>query len=190
LIDFFALTEMPTTKTITLYKFDELSDKAKEKAIERLWDLNVDHEWWDCIYEDAATIGLEITEFDTYRRTIDGKLTEDLPDCCKAIRRNHGKGCETFSTARQYLSEYFAAFKAWLPEQDKEGWEHWKPKDWLWDFDNSEESEEITNDFRKALIEDYLVMLSSEYDYQTSEEQIIESIRANDYDFTEDGRLG
>jgi hypothetical protein len=32
-------------------------------------------------------------------------------------------------------------------------------------------------------------MLSKEYDYQTSEEAIIETIKANDYDFTENGNL-
>lgn len=55
------------TKTINLYEFDELSEDAKEKALQNLWDINVDHEWWDYIYEDAERIGLKITGFDIDR---------------------------------------------------------------------------------------------------------------------------
>ena len=32
-------------------------------------------------------------------------------------------------------------------------------------------------------------MLRNEYEYLTSEEAVIESIRANEYEFTEDGKL-
>ena len=28
-----------------VYPFDELSEDVKEKAIEKLYDINVDHEW-------------------------------------------------------------------------------------------------------------------------------------------------
>lgn len=51
------------TKTITLYSFDELSDDAKEKAIDKLYNLNVDYEWWDSTFDDAKRIGLEIRGF-------------------------------------------------------------------------------------------------------------------------------
>ena len=183
---------MPTTKTITLYTFDELSEKAQEKAIERLSDINVDHDWWDCTYEDAATIGLSIEGFDVYHNGIDGKLTESLLDCCKLIRKHHGEGCETFKTAAVYLDNYIQAFKAWLPLQDHGDDEYctgWKNVDWLEDFEGREEADEVTREFTKELLEDYLSMLRREYDYQTGMEQIVETIRANEYTFTEDGRL-
>ena len=32
------------TKTYIVYTFDELSDDAKEKAIQNLYDINVDHD--------------------------------------------------------------------------------------------------------------------------------------------------
>lgn len=35
---------------------------------------------------------------------------------------------------------------------------------------------------------DYLQQLEREYDYQNADEQIDESIRCNEYEFTEDGR--
>lgn len=187
---------MPITRTTveTLYTFDELSDAAKEKAVEKLYDLNVDYDWWDFVYQDAATIGVEIEGFDIgYRNKIDGKLTESLLDCCKLIRKHHGKGCETFKTAAEYLDTYIQVFKVWLDaktDDDKESWElEWSNKDWLAEFESEEEAEEVTNDFRKAILEDYLSMLRKEYDYKTSEEAIIESIQANEYMFTDDGSL-
>ena len=45
------------------------------------------------------------------------------------------------------------------------------------------------NDFEYALLQDYLSLLSEEYDYLTSKQAIIETIEANEYDFTEDGKL-
>lgn len=43
--------------------------------------------------------------------------------------------------------------------------------------------------FARALSEEYLSILRQEYDYQTSEEAIKGTIEANDYDFTEDGKI-
>ena len=40
---------------------EKLSDKAKQKAIEKFYDINVDYDWWDSVYEDAKNIGLKIT---------------------------------------------------------------------------------------------------------------------------------
>ena len=179
---------MPTTVQITVYNFDELSQKAQEKVIERLWDFNVDHDWWDSIYEDAKEIGLEITEFDTYRKTISGKLNEFLLDSCKAVRKNHSVNCDTFKTAKNYLLVYITVFNKWRRVEENE-YDHWKWVDWLAEFKYSGEAQEIEDNYRKALLEDYLSILYKEYDYQTSREQIIESIRANDYNFTLDGSI-
>ena len=108
---------MPRTETVVraLFKFEELSEEAQDKALEINWDWNVDCDWWEYIYDDAATIGLAIEEFDLGNsKKINGKLTEDLLDCCKLIRKNHGKDCETFKTAETWLYGYTEAFRKWL----------------------------------------------------------------------------
>lgn len=57
---------MPEQMTITVYKFDELEGRAKEKAAETLRDWATDHEWWDAVYaiakEDGAKRGFEIED--------------------------------------------------------------------------------------------------------------------------------
>lgn len=177
----------------TLYTIDELDGSARDKALSHLWDLNIDYDWWEHIYEDAATIGLQITAFDLgSRKSIAGKLTESLRDCCALIRKHHGEECHTFKTARQYLKGYARALEVWRAcelETCPEGYEEFSPSDWLGEFDSTYEYKDIEEEFKKALLQDYLSMLQDEHDYQTSEEQILESVRANEYLFTEDGEL-
>jgi hypothetical protein len=176
---------MPTTKTITLYKFDELSEEAQANALSKLWNLNVDYEWWDSAYEEAKTIGLKIEGFHIDHKIIKGTLNEDLLDCCRLIRHNHGKECDTFKTAHHYRREYIRAFVKWRADNKKE----WKPADWFYEFGYTDEAQEITDEFRKALLQDYLIMLDKEYDYLTSKEAILQSIEANEYLFHENGTL-
>ena len=150
------------------YTFDELTEEAQYKAIEHLSDINVDYEWWDSIEDDAEQIGLSIIEFNTYHRTVKGKLLNDAIDVAEAIIRNHGEDCDTYKLAKQYIEDYEA-----LP-QDEDGWR---------------DSEEIDEEFEYALSQEYLSMLIKDYEYLTSREAIIETIVANDYSFTEDGKL-
>jgi hypothetical protein len=183
---------MPITRIITLYRFDELSEEAQEAALSNLHDVNVHHNWRDSMYEDAKLIGLEIKEFDIERRTIKGELNEYLLDVCKSIRKNHGKGCRTFQAATAYHKQYIAAFIEWYGIQTQQvdpSASHWKPKDWLANFKLEDEAQEIEADFAKKLLEDYLLIWRNEYEYQTSREQVVETIKANDYLFTKLGKL-
>lgn len=43
--------------------------------------------------------------------------------------------------------------------------------------------------FTKDLLEEYLTMLRDEHEYRLSDEAIIETIEANEYEFYEDGRM-
>jgi hypothetical protein len=54
---------MPQTRTYQAYKFDELSDRAKERARDWWRQGGFDHEWWDSTYEDAQQC-LELVGFD------------------------------------------------------------------------------------------------------------------------------
>jgi hypothetical protein len=152
------------TKTFTVYSFDELSEEGKEKAISKLYDLNVDHEWWSFTYDDAKEIGLKITGFDIDRnRNATGHFIMSAEDVARAIMRNHGEYCCTTQTAKKYLPNLLN--------------------------DESEEYEDNAHEFLQDLLEDYAILLQQEYEYLTSEESIKESIRANEYEFTEDGEI-
>lgn len=156
--------------TIKLYKYEELTEKAKQKAIENLWDINVDYEWWDSVYEDAANIGLKITSFDIGRsNSIEGEFEESPGYVITKILSEHGEGTETYKTALRY--------------RDTE----WEFVDEDGDYDG--ENEDAISEFLHDLLEDYLVMLRNEYEYLTTKEAIEETIIANEYEFTEDGKL-
>jgi len=51
---------MRTIRT-KVYQFSELSEQAKQKAIEWGYDLNVSYGWWESVYEDAEQIGLQFS---------------------------------------------------------------------------------------------------------------------------------
>lgn len=166
----------------TVYNFDELSDKAKEKAIQELYDCNVDSEWWNCTYEDAENIGLKITSFDIDRASyVKGNFIESAEETAEKIIKEHGESCETYKTASNYLKD-----RAELVKKYSDGINFDKvSEDNEYDFDN--ECDDLDAEFLKSLCEDYRIILSKEYDYLTSEEAIIETIKANDWTFTKDG---
>ena len=182
---------MPITRTVTLYEFDELSEEAQEAALCSLCEINVDHCWLDHIDCDAHDVGVKIEQFDIDHGTIKGRLNEYPVNVFKLIRKNHGKSCSTFKTARSWLKEYCKVFKEWREEVERspDDFADWSPKDWREEFDRTDEAGEIENDFLYDLLEDYRLMLKREYEYQTSEEQVAESIRANGYLFNELGKI-
>jgi hypothetical protein len=51
------LRTMPRVMETKVFKFEELSDKAKEKAREWFREGALDHDWWDTEYDEAASIG-------------------------------------------------------------------------------------------------------------------------------------
>ena len=171
-------------KTINLYKFSELSEDSKQKAIERFSDTNLCYDWWDYTYEDAETVGLKITGFDIGRASYCNMETiKDYREISTLIQLYHGEDCETYKTAKQFDTDYNELVKKYsdgvnicFVTEDNED-----------DFDF--DALELEREFLYSISEDYRVILSNEYEYLTSEKAIIESIEANEYEFTEDGIL-
>lgn len=52
------MTDTETETEQTEFTYEELSPKAKEKALE-WWASTQDHDWWDCTYEHAKEDGKE-----------------------------------------------------------------------------------------------------------------------------------
>ena len=160
-------------KETQVYQFDELSEHAKEKARDWYRQGALDYEWWDFTYDDAATIGLTITGFDLDRnRHATGKLTKSVKEVCQLIQANHGPVCDTYQLATEYLA------KITHVEQSESNDEE----------DHEDEREEIEEHFEHALLEEYSVMLQHECEYLMSDESVDETIRCNEYEFTEAGQ--
>src|ERR1700754_5127628 len=99
---------MARTVRIKVYKFHELDERAKEKAIDWFYSVggNTDHDWWGPIYEDAANVGIELTEFDLGRGNIcKGLFTEDACYTANKIKEEHGEETATYKTAVMFLAE-------------------------------------------------------------------------------------
>lgn len=168
------------TITTKVYKFDELSDTAKEKVIEELWDCNIDYEWWDSTYEDAKTIGLEITSFDLNRGAcVEGEWNIDAEDVANVIQDNHGESCETYKDAEVFLLAVGEAAMVFEAKDD------YDPE--YEEYTESDEYEELCAEFLKTILEDYRIILQKESEYLQSEEAAIETIEANEWEFTVDG---
>src|SRR5574343_1150502 len=172
------------TIEINLFKFSELSETAQQRAIEKLASINVDHNWWQFVYEDAENIGLKINEFDLDRnRYAKGDFICSASECAEKIILNHGENTQTHKTASNFLQDWKSLVLKYSnelnPEKVSEGNEDI--------FDS--EADELEQEFLNSLLEDYAIILQSECDYLQSKEAIIETIEANDYDFTENGDL-
>jgi len=158
-----------------VYYFDELPENEKRKAITRLYDLNINHDWWEQVYEDAENIGLKLTGFDIGRgNSCEGNFTIDASEVCANIFRDHGVQCETYKAAESFVKIWQPVFDEYM---EKEG------------IELEDKLMEMETDFLKLVLGDYLIMLRNEYEYQTSEAAIIESIIANEYEFTMEGEL-
>ena len=170
-----------TTQTV-IYEFEELSDEGKKKALDRYRYINVEFDWWDFMYEDAASVGLKITSFDLDRnRHAKGEFLLPAEEVASKILNEHGPDCETHLTAIRYVGN-----RAVLVAKYSEGTEK-VTEDNEYEFD--QECDELDAEFLKSLLEDYSILLQQECEYLTSDESIIKTLLANEYEFTVDGRI-
>jgi len=171
------------TIELNLYTFKELSKEAQQKAIEDNRYFNVDHEWWNCTYDDASTIGLEVTGFDLDRdKHCTGKLTQSGNETAFLILDNHGDECDTYKLAKTFDNEWSKLVKKYSDgvTLDKVAEER--------EYDFDVEADTLEHKFLKDLLNLYANMLQKEYEYLLSDESVKQSLIANEYDFLETGK--
>ena len=184
------------TIEIKLYQFNELSEKAQERALEDLRDINLQEDWWfDYIMEDAKEFCLCIEEFDIYRQDCKVVFFYDADKTIKAIKENAGG--ELLLIANEYEQQVKELFKAY---SDYEKYQEWlRERDYTlddlefedWVIEESgyqDDKESADKEFLYDLSEYYLSTLQGSYDYHMSDEAVIGTIEANEYEFTEDGK--
>ena len=167
------------------YTFDELSDDAKENAVNNLREINVEHDWWDCTYETFRELGIRIEHFDLGRRSEIGiDLIETHHEVATNIIGTFGENglkanAEYFIEQRDKLVKELGEGDEIAGYSVKEGNEE--------EFD--ERVETIEEYYFNGLKRDILHWLRCEFEYLMSDEAIIDTIEANEYEFTKDGKL-
>jgi hypothetical protein len=176
---------MREVTTVTkVFNFKELNKETQQKAIEKLYDINVMHEWWDFCYEDAKTVGVEIKGFDLGRaQSIEIDFVDACYDIATAIKENWGENCNGVVQSAEFIEKWDN-----LVSDHSDGVTTDKVhEDNVDEFD--EQADEIEDEYKKQLKWVFFLLLRDNYDYLVSDEAIEETIEANDYEFTEDGEL-
>ena len=166
------------TIELTYYTFDELTDGAKEKARDWYRERDLSDDWWEFTYDDAERIGLKILSFD--ERSCEAKFISSAEETAHKIETEHGESCETFQDAKNYLKERDEIVNA-APKDENGDLES------EWELD--QKLDDLDEEFLYTLQEDYRVMLMKEVEYLQSNEAVDDNIRANEYEFTVDGKV-
>lgn len=191
-----------------VFKINELSDEAKQAAILALSDINVNYDWWDFVYENAKTIGklmgINISDiyFSGFYSKGDGACFEGSYEYVKgsvaAVKAHAPKDTELHRIVAELAAEQRKCFYQIRASVKQYGhYNHRHCTDISVDFeshtgDQNYYSEEIETNVIK-LLRDYMLwifkQLGSSHDHLTSEEAVVETIEANEYEFTVDGDL-
>ena len=167
------------TIEINIYSFDELSEESQQNAIDLMRYQDPQPDWYQSIYEYAEEVGLKIKSFDAGRRwEIDLEFTSDPEMAAQAIIDGHGEHTETYTEAEKYLAERREILE--LAPKDEDG-------EWEDEYELDCQLDEADEEFTRMLEQCYLTMLSSEWEYQQSDEYITEMIKANEWHFSADG---
>ena len=167
------------TTTREIYTFSELSEEAKDAAINNCRDYGIGNDWWEFTFEDAENAGLKITSFDLDRnRHAQGEWITSAKECAKSILDGHGETCETYKTAKAFLDERNELVNTWPKDEDGELENGGKLDD---------ELDDLENEFLESIVEDYSIILQNECEYLQSDEAVEEAIQSNEYEFTAEG---
>jgi hypothetical protein len=165
-----------------IYTFEELSEKAKEKALRKLSNINLEHNWWQFEYEDAANIGLKLTAFDLDRnKHAEGFFLNSATEVADKIMKEHGNQCETYKTAFNFLNERDTLVRKFSDGANFDV----VTEENAYEFD--QEADELEEQFLEDILNDYSDILQKQYEYLYSDEAIKETIECNGYEFTVDG---
>jgi len=210
---------MPRTIEIQAYKFDELNETAKQKVLDKFFDLNVDYDWWDNetyqFPEDLETIGAESEGKKFYFDIDSGSFCSfeariTLKDLIGAMDKvtDYSKFPSDLHDVFDYCKTEIGKIRPMLRGLIDNGKinVYCRSSHGRQDLDTFADAEfyghDATNiekftDYWTNELEEVLKMmsnvflkrLSDSYEYLTSEAAIIESIEANEYEFDEHGKM-
>ena len=178
--------------TVKVYAFAELSDDAKERALNAFRDINVEYDWWTygayyTIRTAGKLLGLDIDGiyFDTDLYCIFDASYEYVRGAVKAVRNEFPRMTDLHDVARKLQDlqkrHFYSLSCAVTKGRTTNRYSCFRFGE---DYDCAELGDIIDDFARWAQI-----LLRDEYKYLTSDEAIQEAIEANGYEFTEEGKL-
>ena len=200
-----------------VYKFDELSDTAKEVARDWWRQGALTDDWWDFVYDDAAQIA-ELIGIDLRTRPVKlmGGGTRYEPNIWFSGFASQGDGA-CFEGDYSYRKGSVKAVKAHAPQDTElhnivEGLYEVQKRnfyrisckvshsghyyhsgctefDWTHDIDVSSDDHAIVKQLLREFMDWIYKRLEEEHDGMMEDEYVDESIRANDYEFEENGDI-
>ena len=198
-----------------VYKFDELDDRAKQKAREWYTGRDYPHDdWWDCTYEDfqiiCGIIGIELgttrgrrpdISFSGFCSQGDGACFAGTyrgkSDACQKIREHAPQDTDLHNIVDCLDVDWVQPYSQTRVVITTSG-RYSHSGTMRFEFDEYEESDgelhdpceercEIVKDNLRWLADWLYNQLEKSYDWYMSEEVVDENIIANEYEFTEDG---
>ena len=177
--------------TTMVYSFNELSEAAQERALNELRYINVEYDWWEDSYDTIRAagklIGLEIDGiyFDTDSYCIFDAYYRYARGAVKAVKAEFSRATDLHEVARDLQAlqrRHFYSLSCNVASQrDTNSYQCFR-------FGEDYECEDLGD-----IIDDFAhwarVLLRDEYEYLTSDEAVKETIEANEYEFTEAGKL-
>ena len=177
--------------TVTVYSFAELSDDAKDRALNAFRDIDVDGDWYENVYYTIRAagklIGLDIDRiyFDTDSYCIFDAYYRYARGAVKAVRNEFPRMTDLHEVARDLQAlqrRYFYSLRCNVASQrDTNSYQCFR-------FGEDYECEDLGD-----IIDDFAhwarILLRDEYKDLTSDEAVKEIIIINEYEFTEDGKL-
>lgn len=198
----------------TLYKYEELSDRAKQKARECYLEGGLDYSWWEYSYEDFARVA-EILGITLSQRSVplmSGKCRYE-PEIYFSGFYHQGSG-SSFCGTYGYAKGAVARIKKYAPQDEElhriaQGLQDVQRRHFyrltaditsvrdhyirveVGDSENPYRDIGDAEDDVRELMNDFngwmFKCLQDEYEYLTSDEAVEESIVANEYEFDEYG---
>ena len=208
---------MPRIKETKVYQFDELDDRAKERARDWYRQGGFDYEWWESTYEDAeqclALAGFAVDKiyFSGFSSQGDGACFEGtwrasdaqpvkamkahapqdkelhaIAAECRAIAKLRPQAFARMKQSGHYYHSGCVNYSIDC-ERENDGVECTTAE---WEARGKEDDavEEQIKDVARSAMDWLYSQLEKEYDYMNADEQVDETIRANGYEFTEEGK--
>ena len=176
---------------VTVYSFAELSDDAKERALNAFRCSNVEFNWYEDTFDTIRTAG-KLLGLDIDRINFDADLYCIFDAHYRYVRGASAAVCKDFSWAddlHKIASELQALQKRHFYSLSctvTKGRSMNRYR--CFRFGEDYECEELGD-----IIDDFAhwarILLREEYEYLTSDEAVKEMIEANEYEFDEGGKL-